>query len=70
MGRVNSVYLLASVGGAAIGSGLGGVLAQNFGLAAPFASAFVGMVLMTAVAWRPLRHVSVRQVASADPVAD
>ncbi|GAB2664147.1 MFS transporter [Kribbella swartbergensis] len=70
MGRVNSVYLLASVGGAAIGSGLGGVLAQNFGLAAPFASAFVGMVLMTAAAWRPLRHVSVRRVPSADPVAD
>jgi MFS family permease len=66
MGRVNSVYLLASVGGAAIGSGLGGVLAQNFGLAAPFASAFVAMVLMTAVAWRPLRHVSVRRVPAAN----
>jgi MFS family permease len=66
MGRVNSVYLLASVGGAAIGSGLGGVLAQRFGLVAPFAAAFVGMVLMTAVAWRPLRHVSVRQVVAAE----
>ncbi|MEU4604939.1 MFS transporter [Kribbella sp. NPDC023972] len=66
MGRVNSVYLLASVGGAAIGSGLGGLLAQNFGLAAPFASAFVAMVLMTAVAWQPLRHVSVRRVPAAD----
>ncbi|MFG1624536.1 MFS transporter [Kribbella sp. NPDC049227] len=66
MGRVNSVYLLASVGGAAIGSALGGVLAQRFGLAAPFAAAFVAMVLMTAVAWRPLRHVSVRRVVAAD----
>ncbi len=66
MGRVNSVYLLASVGGAAIGSALGGVLAQRFGLAAPFASAFVAMVLMTAVAWRPLRHVSVRRVVAAE----
>jgi MFS family permease len=66
MGRVNSVYLLASVGGAAIGSGLGGVLAQRFGLVAPFAAAFVGMVLMTAVAWRPLRHVSVRQVVATE----
>ncbi|MFI6830805.1 MFS transporter [Kribbella sp. NPDC050241] len=66
MGRVNSVYLLASVGGAAIGSALGGVLAQRFGLAAPFATAFVAMVLMTAVAWRPLRHVSVRRVVAAD----
>ncbi|MEV0796293.1 MFS transporter [Kribbella sp. NPDC050281] len=66
MGRVNSVYLLASVGGAAIGSALGGALAQRFGLAAPFAIAFVAMVLMTAVAWRPLRHVSVRRVVAAD----
>ncbi|TCO24958.1 putative MFS family arabinose efflux permease [Kribbella steppae] len=66
MGRVNSVYLLASVGGAAIGAGLGGVLAQRYGLAAPFAIAFFAMVLMTAVAWRPLRHVSVRPVVTAD----
>jgi MFS family permease len=66
MGRVNSVYLLASVGGAAIGSALGAVLAQRYGLAAPFAVAFVAMVLMTVVAWRPLRHVSVRRVPAAD----
>jgi predicted MFS family arabinose efflux permease len=66
MGRVNSVYLLASIGGAAIGSALGGLLAQQFGLAAPFAIAFVTMVLMTAVAWRPLRNVSVRAVAATD----
>jgi len=66
MGRVNSVYLLASVGGAAIGSALGGVLAQQFGLAAPFAIAFVAMVFMTAIAWRPLRHISVRRVSAAD----
>jgi MFS family permease len=65
MGRVNSVYLLASVGGAAIGAGLGGVLAQQYGLAAPFAIAFVAMVVMTVVAWRPLRHVSVRRVPAA-----
>ncbi|GAA1710447.1 hypothetical protein GCM10009745_68070 [Kribbella yunnanensis] len=64
MGRVNSVYLLASVGGAAIGSALGGLLAQRFGLTAPFTAAFGAMVLMTAVAWRPLRHVSVRRAAA------
>jgi MFS family permease len=63
MGRVNSVYLLASVGGAALGSLLGAVLAQQFGLVAPFATAFAGMVVTTAVAWRPLRHVSVRAAA-------
>ncbi|TCM49447.1 MFS transporter [Kribbella sp. VKM Ac-2568] len=63
MGRVNSVYALASVGGAAIGALLGGVLAQNYGLVAPFLFAFVGMVATTAIAWRPLRHVSVREAA-------
>jgi predicted MFS family arabinose efflux permease len=57
---------LASVGGAAIGSALGGVLAQRFGLAAPFAIAFGAMVVMTVAAWRPLRNVSVRRVRAAD----
>ncbi|MET9313097.1 MFS transporter [Kribbella sp. NPDC003505] len=66
MGRVNSVYLLASVGGAAVGSALGGVLAQRFGLAAPFAIAFVAMVVTTAVVWHPLRNVAVRRVSAAD----
>ncbi|MFF0338938.1 MFS transporter [Kribbella sp. NPDC004875] len=66
MGRVNSVYLLASVGGAAVGSALGGVLAQRFGLAAPFAIAFVAMVVMTLTAWRPLQNVAVRRVSATD----
>ncbi|MFG1906856.1 MFS transporter [Kribbella sp. NPDC048928] len=66
MGRVNSVYLLASVGGAAVGSALGGVLAQRFGLAAPFAIAFVAMVVMTLVVWRPLRNIAVRRVPAPD----
>jgi len=63
LGRVNSVYLLASIGGAALGALLGGALAQRFGLVTPFATAFVAMVVMTAVAWRPLRQVSFRQAA-------
>ncbi|WP_112241955.1 MFS transporter [Kribbella monticola] len=63
LGRVNSVYLLASVGGAALGALLGAVLAQRFGLVAPFLVAFVAMVAVTAVAWRPLRQVSVRSGA-------
>jgi MFS family permease len=66
MGRVNSVYMLASVGGAALGSALGGLLAQQFGLAAPFAIAFGAMVVMTVVAWHPLRHVAVQRVSAAD----
>lgn len=61
MGRVNNVYTLASIGGAALGALLGGVLAQRFGLTVPFVFAFVGMVIMTVLAWRPLRHVVVRR---------
>ncbi|WP_433013441.1 MFS transporter [Kribbella sp. CA-294648] len=60
MGRVNNVYSLASIGGAALGALLGGALAQRFGLTTPFAFAFVGMAIMTAGAWRPLRYVVVR----------
>jgi MFS family permease len=70
LGRVTSVYLLASVGGAALGSLLGGVIAQRYGLTAPFAAAFVAMVVVTIVAWRPLRHVT-RATGRADgPGAD
>jgi MFS family permease len=60
MGRVNNVYALASIGGAALGALLGGALAQRFGLTTPFVFAFVGMVIMTVLAWRPLRYVVVR----------
>jgi MFS family permease len=63
MGRVNSVYMFASVGGAALGALLGAVLAQQLGLVAPFVFAFVVMVAVTAVAWHPLRNISVRSVA-------
>ncbi|WP_020391655.1 MFS transporter [Kribbella catacumbae] len=64
MGRVNNVYTLASIGGAALGALLGGVLAQRFGLTVPFVFAFAGMVIMTVLAWRPLRHVVVRESAA------
>jgi MFS family permease len=61
LGRVNSVYLLASIGGSALGALLGGAIAQQYGLAAPFAVAFVAMTLVTAFTWRPFRHVTVRR---------
>lgn len=64
MGRVNNVYALASIGGAALGALLGGALAQRFGLTTPFFFAFVGMAIMTVLAWRPLRYVVVRAAAT------
>ncbi|PXY35270.1 MFS transporter [Prauserella coralliicola] len=51
-GRVNSVYLLFSVGGAALGSLVSGPLAAGFGITAPFWCSAVAMAVLTVVAWR------------------
>jgi MFS family permease len=51
-GRVNSVYVLFDIGGAALGTLLGGLLARALGLTAPFWVAFVSMALLAAAAWR------------------
>ena len=52
LGRVNSVYYLFSIGGAALGALSGGLLARYFGITAPFWTAFGLMVGLTVVAWR------------------
>jgi MFS family permease len=54
LGRVNSVYLLFGAGSMALGALLGGLLAQGFGLTAPFWFAFVGVSALTVTAWRTL----------------
>lgn len=60
LGRVASVYLLASTGGSALGAVLGGLVAQALGLTAPFWLAFAAMTLVTTMAWRPLATVQPR----------
>ena len=52
LGRVNSVYLLGSVGAIALGTLLGGALAQRWGVTAPLWFAFIGSAIITAVMWR------------------
>jgi MFS family permease len=58
LGRVGSVYYLLDVGGAALGSLLGGLIARTWGLTTPFWIAAAAMTLITAAAWRPLRQAS------------
>jgi MFS family permease len=53
-GRVGGVYALIDVGGAAVGSLLGGLLSQIWGVTTPFWTAAVAMTVIAAVAWRPL----------------
>ncbi|MEU9743207.1 MFS transporter [Micromonospora chersina] len=54
-GRVNSVYALADLGGAALGTIAGGVLARATGsLLTPFWLAAATLAVLTALAWRRL----------------
>ena len=57
-GRVGSVNMVGVYGGLVIGSGIGGVLARQFGVTAPFWFAFVGSVLFLVLIWRELRHIA------------
>lgn len=57
-GRVGSVYMVGLFGGMAIGQGLGGVIADRWGLTAPFWFAFVGSALTLALVWRQLAHIA------------
>jgi MFS family permease len=52
LGRVGGVYRVAIVGGLAIGAPIGGLLAQVFGITAPFWFAFAGSALLVAALWR------------------
>ena len=52
LGRVGGVYRVAIMGGLAIGAPIGGLLAQVFGITAPFWFAFAGSALLVAALWR------------------
>ncbi|MEX2184510.1 MAG: MFS transporter [Chloroflexota bacterium] len=65
MGRVTSVYMLGAVGGGVIGSVIGGLIAQRFGITAPFWFGFAGSALILVLIWRELVAI-----AHAPPAAD
>ncbi len=64
-GRVGSVYLIFVFGGMVIGQGIGGVIAEQWGLAAPFWFAFVGSGLTLALVWSRLSSIAHADEASA-----
>jgi predicted MFS family arabinose efflux permease len=57
-GRVGSVYLVGVFGGLVIGQALGGLIADRWGLAAPFWFAFVGSAITLALVWRSVGHIA------------
>jgi predicted MFS family arabinose efflux permease len=64
-GRVASVNTVGTFGGLVAGSVLGGLLAQAFGVVAPFWFAFAGSALFLVLIWRELRHISHAESAPA-----
>lgn len=57
-GRVGSVNMVGTYGGLVIGSAIGGVLAQHYGVTAPFWFAFAGSAVFVIVIWRQLNHIA------------
>jgi predicted MFS family arabinose efflux permease len=57
-GRVGSVNLVGVYGGLVIGSGVGGVIAQHWGVTAPFWFAFVGSAVFVVLIWGQLTHIA------------
>jgi len=57
-GRVGSVNLVAVFGGLVIGSGIGGLIARQWGVTAPFWFAFLGSAIFVVVIWRQLVHIA------------
>lgn len=64
-GRIASVNMVGVFGGLVIGQLLGGLIAQTWGLTAPWWFAFVGSAITLALFWRPISHI-----AAAKPVLD
>lgn len=56
-GRVSSVYLMGVFGGLVFGQGIGGLIADQWGVVAPFWFAFIGSGLTLVVLWRQLGRV-------------
>lgn len=57
-GRVGSVNLVGVFGGLVLGSAVGGVLAQHYGVTAPFWFAFAGSAVFVVLIWRQLAHIA------------
>jgi MFS family permease len=65
-GRVSSVYLIGVQGGLVLGGLAGGLIADAWGITAPFWFGFVGSAVLVAVLWREFAHI----VAAGDEPPD
>jgi MFS family permease len=57
LGRVTGVYTVGMMGGIAVGTPIGGLLARQFGITAPFWFGFVGSAVLVVILWRQFIHI-------------
>ena len=57
-GRVGSVYMIGLQAGLVVGAALGGVIAQQWGITAPFWFAFVGSAIILVAIWSSLAQIA------------
>jgi MFS family permease len=57
LGRVGGVYRVAIVGGIVIGTPIGGLLARQFGITAPFWFGFIGSAILVIALWREFAKI-------------
>ncbi|GAA1602477.1 hypothetical protein GCM10009828_031240 [Actinoplanes couchii] len=62
MGRVSSLHLFIVFGGNAVGALLGGILAKQFGITAPYWAGFAVALAVTAVTWRVFNRAAMAKV--------
>lgn len=57
LGRVTGVYTVGAMAGIVIGTPIGGLLAREYGITAPFWFGFVGSAVLLAVLWRSFDRI-------------
>jgi MFS family permease len=57
LGRVTGVYIIAVIGGMVVGTPIGGLLAREFGITAPFWFGFIGSAFLVALLWRQFDNI-------------
>ena len=57
-GRVSGVYRVGIFGGLVVGAPIGGFLAREYGITAPFWFGFIGSAILVALLWRQFSHIA------------
>lgn len=58
MGRVSGIYRVGVFGGIVVGTPIGGLLARQFGITAPFWFGFAGSAILVIILWREFAHIA------------